>query len=143
MAGQWDNNGNTLTVTKLNSTTLVLGSTDVTNAVLVDAAKSTGVGVGTVAAAGSTQTDATPIVGDFCVVTAGDGTKGVLLPAAVIGMTITIKNNSGSNLKVWPAGTAAINAGSASAAFTMATVTCCSFKAQTAAQWWTLPLVAS
>lgn len=61
-----------------------------------------------VVAAGSTQTDATLIGAGLNRVTAADGTKGVILPAANPGESVTIVNDSGSTLKVYPPSGAAI-----------------------------------
>jgi len=98
----------------------------------------------TVAATGSTQADAAqlPSAG-FCLVTAGDGTKGVLLPAAVAGLTVTVKNSSGSGLKVYPATGDTINALSANAAITIATQTCPTFHCYDGTAWYTNPLLPS
>lgn len=61
-----------------------------------------------VAAAGSTQTDATLIGAGFNRVTGADGTKGVVLPAANPGESCIIVNDSASTLKVYPPSGAAI-----------------------------------
>lgn len=96
----------------------------------------------TVAAAGTVQGDAAAIVEGFTLVT-GSTNAGVKLPAAVAGMQVIIKNNVGGNMKVWPNTSDAINAGSADAAYTMATLTSAMFVAYDATTWYTLPLVAS
>lgn len=110
-----------------------LGSTTVT----------TGAVRGTVAAAGSAQGDATAIASDNVVVTAGDGTKGVVLPTAVPGQKIFLKNNAAAVLKVYPATGGAINALSANAAISMASLTSAVFFADSTTQWFTIPLLPS
>lgn len=97
----------------------------------------------TVAATGSTQADAAQVATGFVVVTAADGTKGVLLPVAAAGRSVVIKNNSASVLKVWPAGSGIINGLSASAAMSIAANTCPEFRASSATQWYTNPLLPS
>jgi hypothetical protein len=78
------------------------------------------VDIGTVAALGSTQADAAPIVNQVTSVTAADGTKGVVLQDEPIGTTRQIYNAVATNgLKIYPAGTNTINGGSASAAITI------------------------
>jgi len=96
----------------------------------------------TVAAAGTVQGDAAAIVEGFTLVT-GSTNAGVKLPSAVAGMQVIIKNNVGGNMKVWPNTSDAINAITADAAFTMATLTSCLFVAYDATTWYTIPLVAS
>lgn len=101
------------------------------------------VAVGTVAAAGSAQGDAAALPSTFNVVTAADGTKGVILPTAVAGMTIIVKNNAAAALKIYPATGAAINAIAANGAYSITNLTATMLIAQSATQWWSLPLVAS
>lgn len=60
------------------------------------------------AATGSVQGDAALIGSGTVQVTAADGTKGVILPAANPGESVVIVNNSGSTLKVYPPSGAAI-----------------------------------
>ena len=97
----------------------------------------------TVAAAGSTQANAAAVSDGFTLVTAADGTKGVVLPAAVAGRTVILKNNAGSTLKVWPASGDGINAITVDSNFTMLTVTACLFVAYDSTTWYSVPLVAS
>lgn len=92
-----------------------------------------------VTAAGSAQTDATAITSAFAVVASADGTKGVILPAVAEG-TVTIFNNSGSTLKVWPPSGAAIavpgtGLGTANAAYSHTTYAVVSYTAISATQW--------
>lgn len=97
-----------------------------------------------VAAAGSIQSDAAPVLEGFTVVTAADGTKGVLLPVAVAGMIVKIKNTAAAVLKIWPTGSAIINALSASAAYSLTTGAIpITLEATSATQWYTMPLVGS
>ncbi len=77
------------------------------------------IGVGTFAAAGSVQGDATPITTSGAVVTGSDGAKGVRLPKAERDMRIEITNTvAGSDLLVYPDTGAVINAIAADTAFT-------------------------
>ena len=67
--------------------------------------------VNTVAAAGSAATDATALTAGKNLVTASDGTKGVILPAAEADMEVRVTNTvAGSNLLVYPNTGAQINA---------------------------------
>jgi hypothetical protein len=96
----------------------------------------------TVAAAGTVQGDAAAITEGFTLVT-GSTNAGVILPSAVAGMQVIIKNNVGGNMKVWPNTSDAINAGGANNAYTMATLTSALFVAYDATTWYTVPLLAS
>lgn len=100
---------------------------------------------GTVAAAGSTQGDATAVEADVdnVVVTGADGTKGVKLPVATAGRRIFVKNAAAAILKVYPNTDAAINAIAANGALDMAANTAALFVADSASQWYTCPLVPS
>lgn len=76
--------------------------------------------VQSVAAAGSAQGDAATLTAGFNTVSAADGTKGVILPAAVAGMVVEVYNEHATNgLKVYPATGDDINDASANAAITM------------------------
>ena len=67
--------------------------------------------VNTVVAAGSASTNATGLTTGKNVVTASDGTKGVILPVASRDMAVLVVNTvSGSNLLVYPASGEQINA---------------------------------
>ncbi len=98
-----------------------------------------------VAAAGSSNTDATAIVGGgFTRVTAGDGTKGVILPDVPNGTICIIKNNAAAILKLYPHAGAAINALTATTgAISLAANVDAVLIKETATQWWTLPLLPS
>lgn len=97
----------------------------------------------TVAAAGSVQGDAALLVDGFNLVTAADGTKGVLLPAASAGRQVIVKNSSASALKVWPYSGDAINAIGADTAMSIAANTCPIFTAYNATTWYSTPLLPS
>lgn len=97
----------------------------------------------TVAAAGSTQADATQLDTGFTLVTAADGTKGVLLPVAAAGKQVVIKNGAAAILKVWPATGDAINAIAANGSLSMPSLTSATFTAYDATTWYTTPLVPS
>lgn len=100
-----------------------------------------------VAAAGSTQSDATAIGAStgFAHCTGADATKGVKLPAATAGKVVIVKNSDAANavLKVYPATGDAINALSANAALSMAAKTCAVFVALDTTTWYTAPLLPS
>lgn len=97
-----------------------------------------------VTATGSSQSDAAALFEGLNVVTGADGTKGVLLPAAVAGAQVIIKGVTAGVLKVYPATGDAINALSANAAYSLTTgampTTLIAYDATT---WYSLPLVAS
>lgn len=97
----------------------------------------------TLAAAGSVQGDAAQIVSNFTLVTGADATKGVKLPTAVAGRSVTIKNSSASALKVWPFAGDAINAIAADSAMTIAAQTCPTFRAYNTTTWYSNPLLPS
>jgi hypothetical protein len=99
--------------------------------------------VASVAAAGTVQGDAAAITCEVNAVTASDGTKGVVLPTAEVGMQITVKNTVAAVLKVYPASGGTINALSANAAISMAASTSATFVATSTTQWYTVPLVPS
>lgn len=76
--------------------------------------------VASIAAAGSAQGDATAVTAGINTVSAADGTKGVILPAAKAGLVVQVYNEHATNgLKVYPATGDDINDGSANAAITM------------------------
>lgn len=92
----------------------------------------------TPAAAGSDQSDATPITGNHANVTGADGAKGVTLPAATAGDEVVVLNvDTTSLLKVYPVygGAAAINGLAANLAFIMMPGERCVFFAESAALW--------
>jgi len=97
----------------------------------------------TVAAAGSVQGDAAAIVTGFTLVTAANGTKGVVLPTAVAGLVAIVKNGAAAVLKVYPAASDAINGLSANASLDMADNTSALLVAYDATTWYTVPLLPS
>lgn len=102
--------------------------------------------VTTVAAAGSTNADAgaIPAATYICVVTAADGTKGVILPTMVDGQTIKVKNNAGSILKIYPFASAAINGLTVTTgALSMAANTIADFTRTSSTQVYSTPLLPS
>ena len=99
--------------------------------------------VATVAAAGSTQGDAAALAEGFNVVSAADGTKGVILPTAVAGMVIIVKNTAAGALKIYPATGGAINAVAANGAYSITNLTSSLLVASSTTQWYSVPLVAS
>jgi len=100
--------------------------------------------VAAVAAAGSAQGDAAPLIEGMNVVTGADGTKGVRLPTAVAGMIVYVKGNTAGVLKVYPATGGAINGLSANGAISLASgLIPAIFVATSATQWVTIPLVPS
>jgi hypothetical protein len=99
--------------------------------------------VAAVAAAGSTQGDAAALAEGINVVSAADGTKGVILPTAVAGMVIIVKNTAAGALKIYPATGGAINAVAANSAYSITNLTSSLLVASSTTQWYSVPLVAS
>jgi hypothetical protein len=102
--------------------------------------------VATLAAAGSTVTDAAQLVAGFTWVTAANATKGVKLPATPAAGTVCIvKNDDTANavLKVWPDAAATINAIGSNADIAMPAKTAAIFIAYSSTQWFTIPLLPS
>lgn len=97
----------------------------------------------TVAATGSLQTDAAAVTAGFTLVSAADGTKGVVLPAASAGVVVIIKNGNGAILKIYPASGDAINALSANASYNIASNTSTLLVAYDSTTWYSVPLLAS
>jgi hypothetical protein len=97
-----------------------------------------------VAALGINNTDAASITGyGLTVVTAADGTKGVILPTAVAGGIVYIKSTAGI-LKVYPAAGGTINALTATTgAYSTAAAGVTILVASSTTQWYTFPLVSS
>lgn len=122
---------------------LKIGGVDVTAKLNAAAAQSGGTPYETVAAAGSTQANAAAMVADFVLVSAADGTKGVLLPAGVAGKQMIIKNNANAVLKIWPPTGGQINAVGADTAMSIAALTGAVLAASSATQWFTIPLLPS
>jgi hypothetical protein len=98
----------------------------------------------TVAAAGSSQSNAAAVATGFTLVSASDDTKGVKLPAAAAGLVCIIKNNvSAKTLKIYPNTDDAVNAVAANSSFDIAGLTSCVLVAYDATTWYSVPLVAS
>lgn len=99
----------------------------------------------TVAAAGSSQTDATAIATGLTVVTDADAAKGVKLPTAVAGQICIVKNNANAVLKLYPNTSDKINGGAANAEFSggLAAYTAILLVAYDATDWYTVPLADS
>ena len=97
----------------------------------------------TVAAAGTNQATAAAVSDGFTLVSAADGTKGVLLPAAVAGRTVILKNNANAVLKVWPASGDAVNAIAADSNYVLAAYTSSLLVAYDSTTWYSVPLLAS
>lgn len=119
------------------SKALVLGaSKDIDTLVLTGTLKRS---VGTIAAAGANQGNAAAVTKEITQVTASDDAKGVVLPTAVAGMEIVVINTvSAKNLLVYPASGAAIDYGSADAAYTLAGRKHARFYAYSATQWYAI-----
>ena len=111
--------------TTLSSTLGVTGATTLTGAldanstvtaagVTLDDATTLKLDVGTIAAAGSDDTDGTAIVDQITYVTGADGTKGVELPTGSLGAIYIVHNADATNaLKVYPPASGTINGGTA------------------------------
>lgn len=98
---------------------------------------------GSLAATGSVQGDAAAVLVSMTIVTAADGTKGVILPGGSLGDEIWLFNNSGSTLKVYPPTSAAISVagtglGTVNAAFSQLTQKCTLYKCQSTTQWFAI-----
>lgn len=95
------------------------------------------------AALGSTQATGATVTASLVIVTAADGTKGVVLPAGQVGDEVTIFNNSASTLKVYPPVGAAIavpgtGLGTANTAFSHLTFKVAKYVCQSSTQWFPL-----
>lgn len=89
-----------------------------------------------VTAAGSVQGDAGALsASSMNLVTAADGTTGVVLPAAAADSTVELYNNSASSLKVYPNTSDDINDGTVNASVTVAAHTFARFVATDATTW--------
>lgn len=94
----------------------------------------------TIAAAGSTITDATTITASMSVVTAADGTKGVKLNGNV-GDSVFVANSSASTLKVYPGSASeaiwvpGTSAGTGGTAYSQTLWAVCEYLKVTTTQW--------
>ena len=89
-----------------------------------------------VAAAGTTQGNAT-VLPPRMQYNVTSGTGGVVLPISLPGASLTVANNAGAAINVYPSGTEKINALAAGAAFSAASATVTIFYCFTAGQWYT------
>lgn len=91
---------------------------------------------GTLAAAGSNQATAAIITKQFTEVTASDGTKGVVLPAATAGGWYAVFNDvSAQNLKIYANGSDTINGTAGATGITQAGLTQAIFTCGVAGKW--------
>lgn len=91
----------------------------------------------TVAAAGSSQGTAAALASKTNAVTGADNTVSVVLPTAIIGEVVEVINTDSTHtLPVYPATGAAINSGSANAAFTLGPGKSARFAATSTTQWY-------
>lgn len=137
----------------VNSLGNLQGKVDSNNALVVSLAEgstittpSMTVTVASVAAAGSTQGDATAITetGPALIeVTGADATKGAALPAAAAGQVLFVKNAAAAVLKLYPASGDAINGLAANASLDMAANTSAVLCAKDGTTWYTIPLLPS
>lgn len=103
-------------------------------------------GYGTPAAAGTSQATGTQLTSQVNVVTAADGTKGVVLPSALKGMKVLVLNSvTNQVLKVYPfAGdSAVINSLSADASFSVGPGRWAEFVAASKTQWYVPDIAAA
>jgi len=89
----------------------------------------------TVSAAGTNQGTATAVSADNVFVTGGTG--GILLPSAVAGREISITNNTGSNITVYPASGHSIENNSANAGTVVPPYATLGLIAKSGNNWWT------
>jgi hypothetical protein len=91
-----------------------------------------------ISAAGTAQGNATAIAKEINVVSTVASGAGVVLPTAVAGMVVSITNTSANALLVYPATGAAINTGSANAAYSQPAGATLQYLAPTTTQWYTV-----
>ena len=92
-----------------------------------------------ITAAGSAQGTATALTKEINVVgTVSSGANGVVLPTAVAGIVLIINNTSANTLNVYPASGAAINSGSANAAYSHSSAASIQYYATSSTQWYTV-----
>ena len=92
----------------------------------------------TITAAGSTQGTATALTTSINNVTTTAASTGVLLPTAIAGYRIVIRNGGASALNVYPNTSATINAGSVNVAYSLVAGGCIEFVAMNTTKWYTL-----
>jgi hypothetical protein len=91
-----------------------------------------------ISAAGSTQGTATILAKTINIVTTVNSGTGVVLPSAVAGMIIYIRNSGANSLNVYPASNDAINSGATNAAFVQGIGSTLQFIAASVSQWYTV-----
>ena len=95
---------------------------------------------GSLAATGSVQGDAALVTASTMIITGADGTKGIILPAANQGESVTLFNNAASTCKVYPPTGAAITVigtglGSANTAHSFLTFKSATYSCFSSTQW--------
>lgn len=93
--------------------------------------------------ANSAQNNGAALSYGYNVVTGADGTKAVVLPEAVAGAVVEIKNVTAAVLKCFPAVNDAVNALSANSVFNIPASTACKLVAVDAVTWYSTPLLPS
>lgn len=91
-----------------------------------------------VTAAGTTQTDATPLTRPISHVTTVSANTGVRFPAPTIGTRLVVRNGGASSLRVYPNLGAQINTAGNNVAFTLNTGVTLEFIAFSTTQWYTV-----
>lgn len=124
--------GNITTTGNVSASGNITGNNVIANSYFI---RSVGTGI---SANGSTQATATGLSKDINVVSTVSSGQGVILPTAIAGMVIIIRNSSANNLLVYPPSSAAINALAANAAYTQPTVSTLQYVAVSTSQWYTV-----
>ena len=89
-----------------------------------------------VAAAGTNQATATQLYADNNFVTSGSG--GVVLPAATTGREVSVTNNSGSSINVYPQGSHTIESSTGGAPTVLPNLATIVAMAKSGTNWWTM-----
>ena len=89
-----------------------------------------------VAAAGTNQGTATQLYADNNFITSGTG--GVVLPAATTGREVSVTNNTGAAINVYPQSTHTIESGSAGVPTVLPNLATISLMAKSGNNWWTI-----
>jgi len=89
-----------------------------------------------VAAAGTNQGTATQLYADNNFITSGTG--GVILPAATTGREVSVTNNTGASINVYPQGTHTIESGGAGVPTVLPNLATISVMAKSGNNWWTI-----
>ena len=97
-----------------------------------------------ISAAGTTQGGATALTTSYNVVTTAAVNSGVVLMTATAGLRVVVVNQGANTLKVYPAGSAAIDGAGASTAVLIGVGSSATYEAVSATQWYTVdvPVVA-